>query len=337
MVSGCWRPAALSEPERLYSVNDELQPVRLAYQDNDLWARYLASGDRTGFRNEIITARMYAIDVNYTEYEIRLTREGAEFDVATAIANNGLTTASTLIVDPATKSVLSGAASFVGFTGTAVNEKALLKQSIQHVQAGMRQSRAEQAAIIFANLKCGAASYPLGMALSDVELYYRAGTFASGLIKVTENVANATADAKALKDSETPAQPVQARARLAANATSSDIKRGRAGCAGVGIRSSQLRTADVSPRSSRVIAGRSDPADTVRARLNVDAPGDALIRFVFPNGIVAPPDQGHAKQVTDFMAEKNIAESLAFFLRAETFIAQRAELAQRLRERGLIP
>ena len=33
----------------------------------------------------------------------------------------------------------------------------------------------------------------------------------------------------------------------------------------------------------------------------------------------------------------NIAESLAFFLRAETFIAQRAELAQRLRERGLIP
>ena len=56
MVSGCWRPAALSEPERLYSVNDELQPVRLAYQDNDLWARYLASGDRTGFRNEIITA-----------------------------------------------------------------------------------------------------------------------------------------------------------------------------------------------------------------------------------------------------------------------------------------
>ena len=140
MVSGCWRPAALSEPERLYSVNDELQPVRLAYQDNDLWARYLASGDRTGFRNEIITARMYAIDVNYTEYEIRLTREGAEFDVATAIANNGLTTASTLIVDPATKSVLSGAASFVGFTGTAVNEKALLKQSIQHVQAGMRQS-----------------------------------------------------------------------------------------------------------------------------------------------------------------------------------------------------
>ena len=63
-LSGCWRPAALSEPERLYPVSQELEPVKIAYEDRDLWPRYLSSGDRTGFRNEIISARMYAIDVN---------------------------------------------------------------------------------------------------------------------------------------------------------------------------------------------------------------------------------------------------------------------------------
>jgi hypothetical protein len=236
LLSGCLRPAALSEPDRLYPVAEELEPVKVVYDDKGLWANYMASADRTAFRNEIITARMYAIDVNYTEYEVRLTREGAEFDLATALANNGLTTASTLVADPASKSILSGAASFVGFSGTAVNEKLLLKQTIQNIESGMRQARNEQAAVIYANMRCSARDYPLGMALSDVELYYRAGTFASGLIKVTENISSATADAKALKDSTTPAQPVGAMARLDANAANAMTKM-------QGSRSSCLRLA----------------------------------------------------------------------------------------------
>jgi hypothetical protein len=231
LLSGCMRPAALSEPDRLYPVAQELEPVKVVYDDKSLWANYMGSVDRTAFRNEVITARMYAIDVNYTEYEVRLTREGAEFDLATALANNGLTTASTLVTDPASKSILSGAASFVGFSGTAVNEKLLLKQTIQNIESGMRQARNEQASVIYANMRCNARDYPLGMALSDVELYYRAGTFASGLIKVTENISTATADAKALKDSKTPAQPVEAMARLDANAASAVTKmRGSGRC-----------------------------------------------------------------------------------------------------------
>lgn len=226
LLSGCLRPAALSEPDRLYPVSQELEPVRIAYDDKALWATYLASGDRAGFRNEIISARMYAVDVNYTEYEVRLSREGAEFDLATALANNGLTTASTLVADPASKSILSGAASFVGFGNTAVSDKLLLKQTIQNIESGMRQARNEQAAVILANMKCDARSYPLGMALSDVEIYYRSGTFASGLIKVSENIANATADAKALKESNAPGRPTDALARLDANAMSASTKRG---------------------------------------------------------------------------------------------------------------
>lgn len=257
LLSGCLRPAALSEPERLYPVSQELEPVRIAYDDKTLWATYMASGDRTAFRNEIITARMYAIDVNYTEYEVRLSREGAEFDLATALANNGLTTAATLVGDPATKSILSGAASFVGFSNTAVSDKLLLKQTIQNIESGMRQARNEQAAVILANMKCDARSYPLGMALSDVEIYYRSGTFASGLIKVTENIANATADAKALKESNAPGQPTEALARLDANAASANTKmRGSARCVQLAPR---VRQADIGAVGGRGPEGPQGP------------------------------------------------------------------------------
>ena len=96
---------------------------------------------------------------------------------------------------------------------------------------------------------------------------------------------------------------------------------------------------DVAPADmqSLVVSTTTQP-NTVRTRSTfvTDSPGDALIKFVFPNGVLAAPDRGHAKEVTDFMTEKKITMSLAFFLRSATFAPQRAELVQRLRGRGLI-
>jgi hypothetical protein len=79
------------------------------------------------------------------------------------------------------------------------------------------------------------------------------------------------------------------------------------------------------------------PSITPQTQFVADNPGDALIKFIFPNGALAARDQGHAKEVTDFMAEKNITDSLTLFLRSTMYATQRAELAQRLRARGLIP
>jgi hypothetical protein len=101
-----------------------------------------------------------------------------------------------------------------------------------------------------------------------------------------------------------------------------------------------LSDAPRAARNNLVVANVTPPAAAtvvrVRQTFVADAPGDALIKFVFPNGALAAPDEVHAKEVTAFMAEKKIAVSLASFLRASAFSAQRAELALRLRERGLI-
>jgi hypothetical protein len=99
-----------------------------------------------------------------------------------------------------------------------------------------------------------------------------------------------------------------------------------------------LNDAPKAARDNLVVTNVTPPSRmVVRTQFIADSPGDALIKFAFPNGVLAAPDQGHAKQVTDFMAEKNIMDSLALFLRSNKYTAQRAELAQRLRQRGLIP
>jgi hypothetical protein len=83
----------------------------------------------------------------------------------------------------------------------AFNQKVLITKTIQNVQTQMRKDRHDQAAIIFNNMKCKVDVYPLGMALSDLELYHRAGTFSSGLIGIANTVNTAEATSKAIKDS----------------------------------------------------------------------------------------------------------------------------------------
>jgi hypothetical protein len=63
-------------------------------------------------------------------------------------------------------------------------------------------------------MKCDIASYPVGMALSDLEAYYRAGTVPAALIGLTKTVSKAETDAKANKDSKGPAPPAAAQEQL---------------------------------------------------------------------------------------------------------------------------
>ena len=65
---------------------------------------------------------------------------------------------------------------------------------------------------------------PIGFALSDLETYYRAGTFQTGLIKLMQTVSKAESDAKAGQDKNKPAPTADSQAKLDANKTEAKVK-----------------------------------------------------------------------------------------------------------------
>src|SRR5439155_25785485 len=104
-TSGC---ISTPNPERLIPVAVEMNA--LAIDQSGLLGEYQnavrtnsAALART-IRNEIIKQRMYAIDVQYTQYETALTREGQEIGFGALTTATGLSTAATLIIPAATKS-----------------------------------------------------------------------------------------------------------------------------------------------------------------------------------------------------------------------------------------
>lgn len=189
LVSGCI--SSTRNPDRLIPVAVEMsalaadQSVQIsAYEEA---VRTNPAAART-IRNEIITRRMYAIDVQYTQYENALTREGQEVGFGALTAATGLSTAATLVVPAATKTILSAAATGVLATKGHYESEVLLAQTIRTIQKQMRASRNVIATNISGKMAQNVTDYPLWSALSDVEDYYNAGTLTTGVIDVSTTV-----------------------------------------------------------------------------------------------------------------------------------------------------
>lgn len=198
-LGGCL--PSLSEPPRLYSTEAETAAIRGQIDLPDF--RYYASlndSGRLSYRNMIIDARMYAIDLNYFLGEADETHERQEADFLAAAANIGLTSASVLTPAVSTKNILTGIAGGITGVNAAYGDKVLLNKTIQVLQSQMRAERARVAVKLYAGMKLPASQYGLGMALSDLEAYYRAGTITGALIDLSNSVGVDAVQAKLAKD-----------------------------------------------------------------------------------------------------------------------------------------
>jgi hypothetical protein len=199
-------------PERLYPVVDEMNVVRATQEELvRQYNMYVFSAPAQAklIRNEIVAQRMYAIDVQYTQYETALTREGQEVGFGALTTAGALGTASTLFTPVVTKSVLSGLSTAVLATKGYYDSEILIAQTIRTIQKQMRASRNLIAANISTKVVQSVTEYPLSAALSDLEDYYSAGTLTTGVIDTSTTVGIREADTKEIKQVINQAPPSQ--------------------------------------------------------------------------------------------------------------------------------
>jgi len=128
-----------------------------------------------------------------------LTRERQNVGFYSTIANLALTSSATVFAATETKTILSAVAT--GLTGTreAYDKEILIEKTITILQQQMRTRRKEVKVLILERLARDAGTYPLELALTDLESYYRAGTLTGALIDVSEATGVRLADAKEIE------------------------------------------------------------------------------------------------------------------------------------------
>lgn len=138
-------------------------------------------------RNSIVTARKYAIDLRFSEFEQDYFAENRWTGFGSTLAALGLTAAGSLSGTGTAQALAAAAAGVTG--GRAAYEREILgERTLLTIDTAMHAQRDIIAVSIRDGLSKSVRDYPLGTALSDLDAYYRAGTVVGALATVTQTI-----------------------------------------------------------------------------------------------------------------------------------------------------
>lgn len=184
VLSGC--TAFQGYPERptplatdFHELHDSIAAARIT--------ECLGQAESLACRNKFIAARMYAIDIRFSEFEEKLFRQTRESGFAATLATLGLTTAATFATNGASQ-VLSGIATFIIGGREAFQKEVLAERTVIAIHTAMRARRAQVRLRLRNGLRLSTDQYPVTAALADLNDYYEAGTILGALIGITETV-----------------------------------------------------------------------------------------------------------------------------------------------------
>jgi hypothetical protein len=138
-------------------------------------------------RNTLITARMHATDIRFSEFEESLFRQTREAGFGATLATLGLTSAAAF-AGGNTSQVLAGIAAFIIGAREGFQKEVLAERTAVAIHTAMRANRARVALRLRTGLRQSIDQYPLALGLSELNDYYNAGTVLGALIGITETV-----------------------------------------------------------------------------------------------------------------------------------------------------
>jgi hypothetical protein len=183
LMSGC--AAFMGFPTRVTNRSDDLK----ALQDDigaDAITKCLEKAD-DACRNKLITARTYAVDVQFSAFEEDLFRQAREAGFAATLTTLGLTAAGA-VAGAGTTQVLSAIAAGITGSRAAFEREVLAERTVLAIHTSMRANRMIVLARIRQGLTQSVSQYPLAAGLTDVEDYYFQGTVLGALIGITKAV-----------------------------------------------------------------------------------------------------------------------------------------------------
>lgn len=148
------------------------------------------------YRDLVIDDLVLIINYNYNSYEGNLLAGRAKSDFYAGSARTAFETGATLIDATGVKTVLSALATFTGNTKTLANEAFYYEQTGPALINAMRADRIDTYASILVGKKTDYKDYPISAAMADLDAYFRAGTIASSVIRLSRATAQNEADAQ---------------------------------------------------------------------------------------------------------------------------------------------
>ncbi|RYH29884.1 MAG: hypothetical protein EON54_22185, partial [Alcaligenaceae bacterium] len=137
------------------------------------------------YRNNIITARIFAIDANFHDFVRELTTQQNLSNIGVDWAAIGLASAGAVVGSTQTKAILAAIAAGVLGAKSSVDKDLFYNKTIAALVTIMEGQRKIVLAQIYTGLNKSSGSYTIFQALADLDSYYNAGTINGALVGLT--------------------------------------------------------------------------------------------------------------------------------------------------------
>lgn len=183
-------------PDRVYSVDEQVAYLRNQEPPYPQTAQDL---------NDYVTRRMFEIDLEYSVYFAKITRDSQLSSLAGDSVLLTLTALSTVAPASAVayKTAYSAAATGVAGFKAGVDKDVLLSHTVQILQSQMETSRSSIRDRITDRLNGAMKPYTVWQAMSDLEDYYVAGTIPGALEALSAATSSNSQKGKDLKNLRT--------------------------------------------------------------------------------------------------------------------------------------
>ena len=183
LLNGC--ASVSGYPDRSYDLKAELAALD-TYHSPGIITTYngKTGADKQNYRNEVVNARLRAIDLHFNIFEQAVARENVIVNVGVDWAVLALGGATALAPLSATKSILGAVSG--GITGAkgSVDKNIFYNKTMPVLLAKMEALRKEVLVRIREGLTHTTSDYPLTQALVDLDDYYKAGTIPGAIIGI---------------------------------------------------------------------------------------------------------------------------------------------------------
>jgi len=184
-------------PERTVSSDEELKELKIYYESKKVDEYSVpdkTDKERMRIRNEIINARIAAIDIQFSLFQQKLHQEGVGLNIGSDAVILGLGAAGAL-ASGGTSQVLSAASAAVTGLKGSIDKKLFFEQTMPALFAQMIAQRKKVLAKIRTGLTNSATDYPLQQGFADLEDYRYAGSIPGALATIVEDAGTTSAKA----------------------------------------------------------------------------------------------------------------------------------------------
>lgn len=186
ILSGCSTISGM--PERSYDVKNDLIMLK-PYFEQDVIGIYnakLNDDEKKRYRNEVLSARIRAIDINFNQFINGLLVENKKLSIGADSLVLALGATAAVSTVSSTQAILSATSATVTGVKSSVDKNAYYDSTLPALISQMLASRQKTLVLIYSGMKSGVRDYSLMRGLVDIEAYYQSGTIIGAVSEVNK-------------------------------------------------------------------------------------------------------------------------------------------------------